>query len=83
MYAYNSSFSRYLNIKKNCQNFPSLGKTSHVGVESLTTLWANTGLIIRIQDSDSISSVLLLAPWGNHLMSLHLLMACQHLSYEG
>lgn len=58
MYAYNSSFSRYLNIlKKNCQNLPSLGKTSHVGVESFTTLWANTGLIIRIQDSDSISSV--------------------------
>lgn len=57
MCAYNSSFSRYLNIKKNCQNLPSHGKTSHVGVESFTTLWANTGLIIRIQDSDSISSV--------------------------
>lgn len=81
MYAYNS-FSRYLNMKKNFQNLPGHGKTSHVGVKSFTTLWANTGLIISIQDSDSISSVLL-APWGNHLMSPHLVDGCQHLSYEG
>lgn len=49
MYAYNSSSSLYLSMKKILKN-TSL-------VELFTALWVSTGLMIRIQDTGSPSSV--------------------------
>lgn len=80
MYAYNSSSSLYLNMKKKSQNLPVYGNTSLV--ELFTVLWVSTGLMIRIQDTGSPSSVLLLGPWENHLVFAPSLVAISTLALK-